>query len=152
MDILIAAAKPLLKLSLEATLDLGGHKVVGPATTAAVALSLAEADRPALAFLQVGLRDGGDLAHALRDRFGIPSFLVGAAAGDADEGRCAAWGLVREPCGSRTVLRAVKIAQGLRQGRRPRGGLPRQIEVFHRPEWSEPSGTVEAKRTFSERS
>ena len=103
MDVLISAAKPLLKLSLEATLDLGGHKVVGPATTAASTLILAEADRPGLAFVQVGLRDDNNLAHVLRDRFGIPSFLVGAAAGDADEGRCAAWGLVREPCGSPTV-------------------------------------------------
>ena len=77
MDVLIAADEPLLALSLEATLDLGGHKVVGPAATAAAALTLAEADRPGLAFVHLGLRNGGHLARALHEWLGVPSFLLG---------------------------------------------------------------------------
>ena len=140
MEVLIVADEPLLAHSLEATLDLGGHEVLGPAATAAAALALAAAGGPGLAFVHVGLRDdgGGGLARALRDRFGVPSFLIGtgAARARARADRAAAWGLVREPCGSRAVLRAVRIAQGLREGRGPRGRLPRQVELFHRPKRS----------------
>ena len=135
MNVLIVADEPLLALSLKATLDLGGHKVLGPAATPEAALALAAADRPGLALVHLGLRNGGGLAHALRDRFGVPSLLVGADAACTRADRGAAWGLIRDPRGrgSRTVLRAVGIALRLGEGRGPRGRLPREIELFYRP-------------------
>jgi len=124
IDILIAADEPLLALSLEALLDLGGHRVLGPAATAAAALALAEADRPGLAFVHLGLRDGGHLARALRESLGVRSFLVGAATDHAHAAQAATWGLGCVLCGSGMVLRAARIAQALGQGRRPRDRLP----------------------------
>jgi hypothetical protein len=69
----------------------------------------------------------------LHDRFGVPSFLVGTRELPARVDRAAAWGLIRGPCGARTVLRAVRITQELREGQGPRNRLRRQIELFHRP-------------------
>ena len=135
MDILIVADDRLLAMSLEATLDLGGHITLGPATTATSALSLAEVNRPDLALVHLGLQGGGQgLAGKLRDWFAVPSLLVGPATACTPADRVAAWGLIGEPCGSRTILKAVGIAAALGECRRPRGRLPRQIELFHRPE------------------
>jgi DNA-binding LytR/AlgR family response regulator len=148
VEVLIVADEPLLAPSLEATLDPGGHGVLGPAATAAAALALAEADWPGLAFVHLGLRDGGHLARALRERLGVRSFLVGAAADHAHAGEAATWGLGSVLCGSSMVLRAARIAEALGQGRRPRDRLPEQVEFFHRPERSKPSDMVAAKCTL----
>jgi hypothetical protein len=135
MDVLIVAADRLLALSLEAAVDLGGHQAIGPAATANVALSLAEADRPAFALIHLGSLGSQGLARKLRDRFDVPSLLVApAGAHCTPSDRASAWGQVTAPCGSRTYLKAIAIAAGLRGGRSPRGRLPRHIELFHRAE------------------
>jgi hypothetical protein len=134
MDIMVVARDPLAALSFEATLDLGGHKVVGRVHDAATALERAESDRPMLAVIHVEDGHFADLVGELRHDHSVPSLLIGAVEDCADVYRGSALGLLREPCGSRLILRAVKVADGLREGRMPRGRLPGQIEFFHRPE------------------
>lgn len=133
MDVMVVANDSLTALSLEATLDLGGHRVVARVASAALALEHATTSRPALAIVKLGRWDCDELVSELRDCLAVPSLLIGAEDDCAASHRAAALGLVREPCGSRTILRAVKVAAGLREGRWPRGRLPRQIELFHRP-------------------
>lgn len=135
MEILIVAADRLLALSLEAAVDLGGHRAIGPAATANVALSLAQANRPAFALIHLDSLGSQGLARKLRDGFDVPSLLVARPGTHcAPSDRASAWGQVSAPCGSRTYLRAIAIAAGLRDGRRPRGRLPRLIELFDRGE------------------
>jgi DNA-binding response OmpR family regulator len=129
MDVMVVASDALKALSIEATLDLGGHRVVSLAV-GADALDHARASRPSLAIVQLEGLACAELVRELRDDLSVPSLLVGADAACSEPHRAAAMGLIREPCGSRTILRAVKVAAGLREGRRPRGRLPRQIEIF----------------------
>jgi len=70
------------------------------------------------------------LISELRDDLRVPSLLVGRDVECTDAHRAGAIGLLREPCGLRLILRAVRVAVGLREGSRPRGRVPRQIEVF----------------------
>ena len=134
MDVMIVASDLLTALSLEATLDLGGHRVVARAGNAAAALEHAGRTRPALALVHLSARQCVGLVSELRYRFAVPSLLIGAAADCAAAHRAVAWGLIREPCGSRLILRAVMVAGRLREGRWPRGRLPRQLEFYHRPD------------------
>ena len=134
MDVMIVASDLLTALSLEATLDLGGHRVVARAGNAAAALEHAGRTRPALALVHLSARQSVGLVSELRYRFAVPSLLIGAAADCAAAHRAVAWGLIREPCGSRLILRAVMVAGRLREGRWPRGRLPRQLEFYHRPD------------------
>jgi len=134
MDVMVVASDSLTALSLEATLDLGGHRVVARAASAALALERATTSRPALAVVKLGRWNSDELVSELRDRLAVPSLLIGADDDCVASHRAVALGLVREPCGSRAILRAVKVAAGLREGRWPRGRLPRQIELFHRPD------------------
>jgi DNA-binding NarL/FixJ family response regulator len=133
MDVMVVATDSLRALALEATLDLGGHRVVALVDSATAALDHARTSRPSLAIVQLGSRNWADMVSELRDRLSVPSLLVGADCDWAASHRAAAMGLVREPCGSRLILRAVKVAAELCEGRRPRGRLPRQLEGFGRP-------------------
>ncbi len=59
-----------------------GFEVVGPASSAAVAMTLAAQTPADVALIHVevaGPRDGQSLAHALRDTWGVPSVLFDAA-------------------------------------------------------------------------
>lgn len=129
MDVMVVARDALKALSLEATLDLGGHRVVSRVDDVG-AIECARASRPSLAIVQLEGPRCAELVRELRDDLAVPSLLMGADAACSEPHRAAAMGLIREPCGSRTLLRAVKVAAGLREGRRPRGRLPRQIEIF----------------------
>lgn len=132
MDVMVVASDALKALSIEATLDLGGHRVVA-LSDGVDALERARSSRPSLAIVLLEGRHSAALVRQLRDGLAVPSLLVGADAVCGDLHRSAAMGLIREPCGSRAILRAVKVAAGVREGRWPRGRLPRQIEFFHRP-------------------
>jgi DNA-binding NarL/FixJ family response regulator len=130
MDVLVVANDAIKALSLQATLDIGGHRVVGLADSATAALNQATSARPTLAIVQLDSEDRADLISELRNRLCVPALLVGVDQDCTDAHRTGALALLHEPCGSRLILRAVRIAAALREGRRPRGRLPRQIEVL----------------------
>ena len=113
MDVLVVATDALKALSLEATLDVGGHRVVGLAESAAEALDQAKSGRPALAIVQLGSDDRVDLISELRDDLCVPSLLVGTNEDCTDAHRAGALGLLHEPCGS-------TIDPARRQGRQLR--------------------------------
>lgn len=81
--VLVVEDEPLLALYLEDLLHDLGWDSCGVACTQDQAVRLAQAHRPALAFVDIGLRGGVDgiaLARELRRRFGTPVvFLSGAA-------------------------------------------------------------------------
>ena len=132
MVILVAEDEALVALVLELALTAAGHRLLGPAATAAGALRLAEEGRPDLALLDIVLAEGGDgvaVARALRDRHGTPSLFLSAQTAQARAARDAAWGLIRKPYDPVVVVRAVEGVGEIMLGRRP-DSLPRELELF----------------------
>ena len=128
MDILIAAGEPFVALSLEAMLDLGGHKILGPAATAAMwrarcvkGLGCPPSSSGRLPTMRTQAKRplGAWLA-----RPAAPAWSSGLRGSPRHSGRV-------DGC---------------------EGRLPGQIELFHRPERPKPSDIVTAKRTLGGRS
>lgn len=136
MRVLVVEGEAPVASAIGGTLRKAGHGVMGPVRTAAEALRLAEEDRPDLAFVATGLRDGPasgiDLARTLAVRLGVRSVLVGGRVEDAREGCDAAMGFIAEPGDPGTLLGAVEAAHALAEGRRPIG-IPAGLELFARP-------------------
>lgn len=79
--VLIVEDEWVLAALAEAALEDAHCTVVGIATSADEAVTLAEAERPDLVLMDVrlcGLRDGIDAAREIRERFGIRSLFVTA--------------------------------------------------------------------------
>jgi len=149
MDVMVVATDSLRALALEATLDLGGHRVVALVDSATAALDHARTSHPSLAIVHLGSRNWADMVSELRDRLSVPSLCSArTATGPPRIGPPPC--LVREPCGSRLILRAVKVAAELCEGRRPRGRLPRQLEGFGRPPRQPRSGCKQPARAPSQ--
>ncbi len=81
--ILIVEDETLIALYLVELLADLNYDVSGPAASAARAMRIAEDRRPDLALIDIGLAgraDGIQIAHDLRDRFGVPTiFLSGTS-------------------------------------------------------------------------
>ncbi|ACK84206.1 helix-turn-helix domain-containing protein [Methylorubrum extorquens] len=75
-SVLLTEEVPLVGMDLSDTLEQAGYRVLGPAATASQALSLLEQETPALAVIDIMLKDGPctELARELRRR-GV-AFLV----------------------------------------------------------------------------
>lgn len=100
--ILIVDDDWLISLHLEQLLITAGYEVVGIATDAATAITLAERERPDLVLMDIRLQgpvDGVEAAREIIDRFAIQSLFISA---HTDQG---------------TVTRALTA--------RPRGWLPK---------------------------
>lgn len=69
-SVLLAEELPLVGMDLSDTLEQAGYRVLGPAATAAEALSLLEQETPTLAVIGIALTDKlcAELVHALRQR------------------------------------------------------------------------------------
>ncbi len=83
--ILIVEDESVTAMSMMDLLDLWGYEVCEPAPSGEDALRVAEAERPALAILDIKLRgemSGIELAARLKERFGIPVVFI---SGYADE-------------------------------------------------------------------
>lgn len=77
--VLIVEDEFLSAIAVEEALVLAGFRVIGIAGETATALTLAEAERPDLAIVDVKLRSGCDgvaTALLLRQRFDVPSIFV----------------------------------------------------------------------------
>jgi two-component system, response regulator PdtaR len=130
--ILVAEDEAIIALMLAMTLDLAGHKVVGPVASVEEGLELAEATRPELALVDIRLSDGSDgvcLARHLRDRWGVPSLFVSGQTTQARAARDAALGVLGKPYDPDDVVQAVAAASDLLAGRWPTR-CPRRLELF----------------------
>jgi len=130
--ILVVEDEVLIAMALTYDLKDGGHRVMGPATTLAEALTLCEAERPELALLDINLRDGSngvDLAQALRERWGVMSILVSGQIMEARRARGFALGCIGKPYETGTVLRSLEVVQAMMEGQTP-GCIPAGFELF----------------------
>lgn len=80
-SVLLTEDDALIRVDLRDALEQAGYRVIGPAVTSAEALSLLDQETPALAVIDIVLRDGScaELARELRQR-GVP-FLVHSGCG-----------------------------------------------------------------------
>jgi len=134
MRILIVEDDAVIAMVLADSLEDAGHEVVGPAATMAEALALCEAAAvpPELAVLDINLRDGSsgvDVAHALLERWGVPSIFASGQAVDARRVKDVALGYIRKPYRPETVLRGVEVAREVMGGAEPRA-VPAGFELF----------------------
>jgi DNA-binding response OmpR family regulator len=130
--ILVAEDEAIIALMLAMTLDLAGHKVVGPVASVEEGLELAEATRPELALVDIrlsGARDGVCLARSLRDRWGVPSLFISGQTAEARAARDAALGVLGKPYDPGEVIEAVATVGELLAGRWPER-CPKRLELF----------------------
>lgn len=133
MRILVLEDESLIALMLAMELENAGHRVIGPASTSAASLRLAEGERPDLALLDINLgehdRDGTDVAMALLQRYNIRSLFV---SGDVDMQRAMRaqpWGLLRKPYDPRSLLDTVRAIDDVLSGRVHEPRLPGYVRL-----------------------
>jgi two-component system, response regulator PdtaR len=133
MVILIIEDEMLIGLALKLVLFVGGHHVIGPASSADEALLLAGADPPELAFVDVNIAgnvDGVAVARALAERHGTSCIFLTARPDLARNARDAAIGVIGKPYDPPALLGAAKVAAAIRKGEPP-PSLPGRLELFH---------------------
>lgn len=114
--VLVVEDEPLVAFYLEDTLAALGYQCCGVADSAEEAVSLAAAQRPALALVDVGLRgsrDGIALASDLADLGVAVVFLTGSSDGETRR-RAEAMrphGFLSKPCSERDVALMLESAQ-----------------------------------------
>lgn len=114
--VLVVEDDALVATYISTVLDEAGYGVAGVAASGPEALSLAEADKPTLALVDIriaGPLDGIEVACALREQFGVPAiFLTGMADPDALERAKAAHplGLLQKPFRPSQVFNAIEHA------------------------------------------
>ena len=115
-SVLVVEDEALVAFYLEDTLDALGYQCCGVANSAEEAVSLAAAQRPALALVDVGLRgsrDGIALASDLADLGVAVVFLTGSS--DSETRRRAEamqpHGFLSKPCNERDIALVLESAQ-----------------------------------------
>lgn len=116
LRVLIVEDETLVSLMLCDIVEDAGFSVVGPAMTGEEALQLAEAERPAIAIVDItlhGHREGVAVGAELARRHGLELVFVSGHGGVADwpEVRALAPAAVlQKPCLPRQVIQALKTA------------------------------------------
>ncbi|MBB4658694.1 response regulator [Parvularcula dongshanensis] len=118
--ILLAEDNVMIGMMMQLDLQDAGYEVAGPAVTNAAALKLLAGSRPALALVDIDLKDGDsglDLARTLKDEFDVPTLFV---TGQTQEASGEALGVLTKPFQSETLLSSVEAALDyIRTGTQP---------------------------------
>ena len=132
MLILIVEDEALIAFAIEWSLNLAGHRLLGPADTAADAITLSANIRPDLALIDLNLRgdgDGVDVAKYLTKRWETPVLFLSAQAAYVRANPNVAWGLVSKPCDIANLPRIVHFISEVTDGRQP-DMVPHGLEFF----------------------
>lgn len=134
MLILIIEDNALLAFMIEEALEEAGYEVIGPASTPAHAVTLADRFRPDLALVDLDLKDhasGVEVARNLHRNFGIPSLFATGQLETARQHTDTALGVLCKPFAPETVVEAIEIVERLLAGE-PFNAMPRELELFER--------------------
>lgn len=117
MRVLIVEDDPLTAADIAASLEDGGHCVVGVAESFSEAMAAASASPelvPELAIVDIGLKDGGtglQVVGALKARHRVRSIVFSAECELRREADLAgAIGYITKPAGPKEILRAVRLS------------------------------------------
>lgn len=111
--ILIAEDNAMVGMMMQMDLEAAGYRVLGPFARNAPAIEAAEAERPALALLDIDLAGGDsgiDLAAVLCERWDVPCLFVTGQGVDAASARDLALGVLTKPFRSDALVAAVDAA------------------------------------------
>ena len=114
--VLVAEDEAITALALEQTLAAHGFDVCGLTSTGAEARSVAERARPAVAIIDVRLKDGvigHVVARDLQARLGIPVILMSGHADARTARELGAAGFLPKPFSDRDLVRAIEKALGV---------------------------------------
>lgn len=117
LRVLIVEDDALVALGIRMTLTELGYEVVGIAASEGEAVTLAGAERPDMALMDIRLRgpvDGVDTARRLRSEFGIRSLYLSAYADEQTMARVAQTfplGFVQKPYSAPQLKAALELAQ-----------------------------------------
>ncbi len=112
MRVLIVEDDALTAAVIAASLEDGGHRVVGIAESFSEAMAVADSAPLELAIVDIGLKDGGtgvQVVRALKARHLIRSILLSAERdlrGKADS--AGAVGYIAKPAGPKEILRSIR--------------------------------------------
>ena len=119
MKVLILEDEFLLAMMLAEEVVEAGHTVLGPVSSVAEALRLAEATPPDLAFLNITL-SGGELgteaAVVLKERWDVLCLFVSGSRGMVEEYRSVAVGILEKPYSGDTVHDVLRLLEKLMDG------------------------------------
>lgn len=132
MIVLVAEDNALLAFMIESELAAHGHRVLGPASSAAESLRLVEATAPTLAIVDIDLAgelSGVDLARLLMARWGVPTLFATGQLGVARANGDAAFGVIAKPFSPQSLVRAVEVV-GRLLNRESDVELPMDLELL----------------------
>ena len=131
VKILLAEDDMLIAMDMQMMLEDAGHDVIGPAATVAQGLSLAEADMPDVAVVDIGLKNGDsgiDLARHLR-AWDVPVVFVSGEPTRAYEGRDVAIAFLPKPVMPHDLVESIAVVAAIAAGA-PVPERPNLLEVF----------------------
>ena len=135
MLLLVVEDDGLTALSLDLTLTLAGHSVIGTAATVSSALKRIDRAPPDLALVDLDLRGGGDgvdVARYVRRHYGKPTLFMSGNARRAHANRGSAIGLVQKPYDLRSIPRIIRCVEDILKGSEITQ-LPANLEYFGLP-------------------
>jgi len=120
MNVLIVEDAALIAMSLAVELKRAGHTIIGPAHSAAGAITLARAQPPELAFIDIDLETSGDgiaLARQLRSEFELAVIFTTGQPDTARANADCAIGLLVKPYAPAVIVEVAFYAEAVLQGR-----------------------------------
>ena len=133
MRVLIVEDEPLIAMSLSEQISQAGHTVLGPASSSAEALELAE-EAPTMALVDIDLEcklAGVSVVRELKYRFRVPAFFVTGQRECAAQNADAALGVISKPFELSDIPQALEVAaQILRGGTPPPPSIPSSLQLF----------------------
>jgi CheY-like chemotaxis protein len=132
MVILLLEDEVLLAMDMADALTEAGHDVLGPVSSVAAALVLAEHRTPDLLLTNIDLKQGGsgiDAAREFLQRYHVPAVYVSGSKEAAFRAKEAALGLLSKPCRADQIVASVKALGTLMDGARPEF-VPPGLQLF----------------------
>ena len=132
-SVLLVEDDVILAMDLAATLTEAGYEVLGPVSTSAEAVEMADALRPDLALVDINLKDGRnagiDAAREVHSRCGAPCLFLSGQGAEARKNKDAALGLLEKPMSPDAILESIAAIDILIHGKAP-PRLPHGLELF----------------------
>ena len=135
MLLLVVEDDALTALSLDLTLSLAGHSIIGPTATVNDAVRRIDRTPPDLALVDLDLKSDGDgvaVARYARQRYGKPSLFMSGNTARARDNRGSAIGLVQKPYDLRGIPAIVRCVEDILKGSEITR-LPAGLEYFGLP-------------------
>jgi DNA-binding response OmpR family regulator len=140
MPVLVVEDQAILAMSYEDALTGAGYTVVGPVASAKRALQIAAETPPAVAVVDIELRDktnGMELAKILKDRWGTGVLFVSGYHRTITEEDLIAQhefsgiGFLAKPFGDEELLAAVQVVRLIKEGKKPAPeNIPESLHLF----------------------